>query len=204
MSESMSPSRGSGRKRGLTFEWRCADTCRMHSPWKSEHASARRSDERERGQALVEFALIAPLFLVLVVGIIQFGIGLNYWLDLNRIANQGARWAAVDKYPNCDGVVTTAGCVTPTLVSYLESEPVSGGLQPNASICFERPTGVLPVAPLPAVSSQVGQPVSVEVGTRFTFLPILDLATVTLRGKATMRLEQAPVVLRSQSVGWCP
>ena len=47
----------------------------------------------ESGQAMVEFALILVPLLILVVGIIQFGIGLNYWLDMNRVANQGARWA---------------------------------------------------------------------------------------------------------------
>jgi TadE-like protein len=195
MSGSMSPSRGSGRKRGLTFEWCRADKTRMHSPWKPEHAAAAPSDRsREHGQALVEFALIAPLFLLLVVGIIQFGIGLNYWLDLNRIANQGARWAAVDKYPNCNGTVGSVGCrTTPdeTLVSYLESEPVSGGLQPNAIICFE----TTPV---------VGQAVTVRVESPFTFLPIMDLGTITLRGRATMRIEQTPAVLQSQGVVACP
>ena len=185
MSKSMRPSQGRPIKQGLTFECGRADKRRMHSPWKLPHA------RRESGQALVEFALIAPLFLVLVVGIIQFGIGLNYWLDLNRIANQGARWAAVDKYPDCDGVVGSPGCVTPTLVDYLESEPVSGGLQPTATICFE----TTPV---------VGQAVTVRVESPFTFLPIMDLGTITLRGKATMRIEQAPAVLQSQGVVACP
>ena len=31
---------------------------------------------------MVEFALILVPLLILVVGIIQFGIGLNYWLDI--------------------------------------------------------------------------------------------------------------------------
>ena len=51
---------------------------------------------RESGQATVEFALILFPLLLLVAGIIWFGIGLNYWLDMQRIANQGARWAAVE------------------------------------------------------------------------------------------------------------
>ena len=37
--------------------------------------------------------------MMVVAGIICFGIGLNYWLDMNRVANQGARWAAVDNWP---------------------------------------------------------------------------------------------------------
>jgi hypothetical protein len=167
----------------------------MHSPWSLRRAPAQTPDSREGGQALVEFALIAPLFLLLVVGIIQFGIGLNYWLDLNRIANQGARWAVVDKYPDCNGTVGSAGCSSPnTLVAHLESEPVSGGLQPTATICFEPG----------ALQGQVGQPLTVRVESDFTFLPIMDLGTITLRGKATMRIEQDPAVLRSQGVVVCP
>ena len=134
MSGNMGPSRGSGRKRGLTFESRSADKGAMDSSWNSPRArrgGARRS--RERGQALVEFALIAPLFLLIVVGIIQFGIGLNYWLDLNRIANQGARWAVVDTdRAATEPVLDRRRCAPPTRSrSYLESQAVSGGLKPD-------------------------------------------------------------------------
>jgi TadE-like protein len=190
-----------------------ADKSRMRSTSRSGAAPAKAAADvparpRESGQALVEFALIAPLFLLLVVGIIQFGIGLNYWLDLNRIANQGARWAVTDRYPGCDGTPGSTGCRTApdeTLKTQLESEPVSGGLTPEASICFERATGVLPTDPLPDdASTQVGQPIRAQVTTKFTFLPILDLGEFDLVGTATMRIEQPPLVLRSQSVGWCP
>ena len=50
---------------------------------------------------------------MIVVGIIQFGVGLNFWLDLQRIANQGARWAAVD----CGQSATNPGidpCIAPS------------------------------------------------------------------------------------------
>jgi hypothetical protein len=175
----------------------------MRSPWATvtlPSTAAPAADRRragERGQALVEFALIAPLFLLIVVGIIQFGIGLNYWLDLNRIANQGARWAVVNKYPNCNGDSTTTGCQAPnTLKAYLESSPVSGGLRPTATICFEP-------AVSPASPGQVGQPVTVRVESDFTFMPIMDLGKIRLKGKATMRLEQTPTVLQAQGVPNC-
>ena len=51
---------------------------------------------------MVEFALILFPLLLIVAGIIQFGIALNYWLDMQRIANQGARWAAVELHAVCD------------------------------------------------------------------------------------------------------
>ena len=49
---------------------------------------------------MVEFALILFPLLMVVAGIIYFGIGLNYWLDMNRVANQGARQAAVNNWPS--------------------------------------------------------------------------------------------------------
>ena len=58
-----------------------------------------RRKNNESGQAMVEFALILFPLLLIVVGVIQFGIGLNYWLDMQRIANQGARWASVNCGP---------------------------------------------------------------------------------------------------------
>jgi hypothetical protein len=194
MQGSMSPGRGSGKRRGLTFGSSAADKAAMGSSWDSRQAQARVDRSRERGQALVEFALIAPLFLLIVVGIIQFGIGLNYWLDLNRIANQGARWAVVNKYPGCDGVPSNCPPSTAgdTLEQHLEKQPVSGGLNADVTICFEGNSGV------------VGQPVSVRATHSFNFLAIMDLAPITLRGKATMRIEQPPAVLQAQGVVKCP
>jgi TadE-like protein len=137
----------------------------------------------ERGQALVEFALIAPLFLMIVFGIIQFGVGLNYWLDLQRIANQGARWAAVNAYPNCPVEGPAAPC-SPTLQEYLVSEPVSGGLKPTVSVCFEQmsePTGAV-----------IGDPVTVHLNSDFKLLPLIGIGRVNLKAEATMRIERQP------------
>ncbi len=49
----------------------------------------------ERGQSLVEFALIAPLFLVLVFAIVDFGMGFQAWITVTNSAREGARLAAV-------------------------------------------------------------------------------------------------------------
>lgn len=139
---------------------------------------------RERGQVLVEFALLAPLLLLIVVGIIQFGVALNYWLDLQRIANQGARWAVVNAYPGCPRTGPDAPC-SPTLQAYLASAPVSGGLNPDTVICFEEQSG----APSGAT---VGDPVTVRLTFEFDFVPIVGVGTLDLTGAATMRVEQKP------------
>jgi hypothetical protein len=49
----------------------------------------------------------------------------------------------------------------------------------------------------------VGQPVRVTATHKFNFLAIMDMAPITLRGKATMRIEQPPTVLLAQGVNTC-
>ena len=53
----------------------------------------------ERGVALVEFALVAPILLVILLGILDFGKAFNYWIDQTQLASAGARWAVVDAAP---------------------------------------------------------------------------------------------------------
>jgi Flp pilus assembly protein TadG len=55
-----------------------------------------RRDRRRRGQALVEFALVVPLFLLLLAGMIDFGLGLNASIAVSNAAREGARLGAVD------------------------------------------------------------------------------------------------------------
>ena len=40
---------------------------------------------------MVEFAIVLPLLLLLIVGLIEFGITFNSWLTLNDVAAAGAR-----------------------------------------------------------------------------------------------------------------
>jgi Flp pilus assembly protein TadG len=52
---------------------------------------SRRRPGRGRGQALTEFALVVPLFLLLVAGMIDFGLGLNASITVSNAAREGAR-----------------------------------------------------------------------------------------------------------------
>jgi hypothetical protein len=47
----------------------------------------------QRSQGMVEFALIAPVILLLTFGIIDFGRGLYFYITLQQAANEGARVA---------------------------------------------------------------------------------------------------------------
>ena len=49
----------------------------------------------EKGQALVEFALLVPIFLLLLFAIIDFGMGFYSWITVTNAAREGARLGVV-------------------------------------------------------------------------------------------------------------
>lgn len=51
--------------------------------------------KRQRGQAVVEFAIVLPFFLFLVFGIIYFGFLFKDYITLSNVARSSAREAAV-------------------------------------------------------------------------------------------------------------
>lgn len=72
-------------------------------------ATPRRLIRGGRGQSLVEFALVLPILLIMIFGIIDFGMGLRSYISLTNATREGARFAAVGNpagtYPaDCDGV----------------------------------------------------------------------------------------------------
>lgn len=62
----------------------------------------KKSNPRERGASLVEFALIAPFLLLLLLGIVEFGYLFGQFNEVRHAAREGARYAAVS-YPDLDG-----------------------------------------------------------------------------------------------------
>jgi Flp pilus assembly protein TadG len=158
--------------------------------------------DRESGQATVEFALILFPLLMVVTGIIYFGIGLNYWLDMNRIANQGARWAVVNNWaPEClrtDATCTTTPACTASsrtkvkLQDTLKCMAISRGLQ----------NGVLVDICYPNTTNNAGDPVRVRLRQPYKFF-FLDSVGITLTAKATMRLEQPPTMSKITADGAC-
>jgi Flp pilus assembly protein TadG len=51
----------------------------------------------ERGQTMVEFTLVLPVLMVVLFGIIQFGITFNNYVALTDAVRAGARTAAVSR-----------------------------------------------------------------------------------------------------------
>jgi Flp pilus assembly protein TadG len=86
----------------------------------------RRTIHRQDAQSLVEFALIVPMLLILLFGIVDFGLGLRAYISVASATREGARFASVGNTPGtfsaggsgeCNGITitTTVGKVCGTI-----------------------------------------------------------------------------------------
>jgi Flp pilus assembly protein TadG len=164
---------------------------------KSISRQVRRLVEEERAVALTEFALVAPLLFLVLFGMIDFGKGINYWIDETHLASEGARIVVVSggssTVPgNCASGAAPATGTTylQTLANYVQcqadtKELLTGGsssVPTKASVCIRFPLG-----------KSVGQPVDVKVTANYDWLPFIGnnigLTQTPIAGQATERLE---------------
>lgn len=133
----------------------------------------------EDGQTLVEFALILPILLVLVIGIFDFGSAFNSKNDLNFLANTAARYAEVNSCAAC-----TPG--PNGIANYVKSTADTSQLGGSLAITFCLPNG----------TSGIGDPLQVSASAPFNWLganlPGLPSGLTTLKSTVTVRILQSP------------
>jgi Flp pilus assembly protein TadG len=138
----------------------------------------------EEGVALVEFALILPVLALLLFGMLDFGKTFNYWIDETHLANEGARWAAVNKNPASSG----------SLQEYIRSQATTPELRNGGTASVADPVRVC--IEFPAGTANVGDPVRVTVSANYRWLAVIaqrtSITQTTVTGAATMRLEAKP------------
>jgi len=133
---------------------------------------------------MAEFALVAPVLVLLIVGMLVFGRLFFYWIEANHVANETARWAVVDNNPYdqaCELAVDktdTPGCQT--LQQHARSS-ATVEFKNKAKVCISFPGKDFSTV-------TVGDPVQVKVRVPVTFFGIFNLR-LTLRGTSTMRME---------------
>ena len=136
----------------------------------------------EGGVALVEFALVLPLLLLLLFGMLDFGRAFNYWIDSTHLANEGARWAVVNKNPG-----------TGTLQQYIQQQADTEELRSGGTDAVPDPLQVCVTFPNGEV---VGEPVKVTANVTYHWLPFLGkrlgILDTTVSGSSVMRLEAVP------------
>jgi len=92
-----------------------------------------RSAARDRGAAAVELALLLPVLLLLVFGIIDFGRALNAQITLTQAAREGARIAALGESNVVSGTQAAATGLSPVAVT-VTSCPAGAGTGVNAVV----------------------------------------------------------------------
>jgi hypothetical protein len=140
----------------------------------------RRACAREDGQALVELAFVLPILLLLVFGIVRFGLALNSANDETHLANEVARYATVNENPAC----TKAPCAS-GLAAWGKSQADSSALK-GQTLCIKFPEN-----PSTRTRKQLGDPVEVVLKGTFKWVPVLKVGPAITR-KAVMRLETTP------------
>jgi hypothetical protein len=136
----------------------------------------RRGLKEERGTSLVEFALVLPVLILILFGLLDAGKAFNYANDQTHLAAEGARWAVVNTNPGGG-----------TLQEYILDQADTDELQSLAEVCISFPTN-----PETGSSGQVGDPVVVTVKSDYDWLPFLPMTPIQINRSATMRLEALP------------
>jgi Flp pilus assembly protein TadG len=121
--------------------------------------------------AAVEFAVVAPVFLLMVFGMIEYGRMVMVYQVITNASREGARAAVLD------GATTSS--VTASVNSYMTSALISGQ--------------TVTVSPNPPSTAQYGDPVTVTVSIPFSqvsWLPSpMYLGSKTLAAATVMRRE---------------
>lgn len=135
----------------------------------------RRMAKSVRGQAMVEFALVAPLLMMLVIGVFEFGRAWNVYQVITEAARAGARAA----------VVADASVTQDSVIATITHDLTRAGLNPSGldvSVTGWRAGTGTPAS------------VSIQYPYRFVFLrPFMGWtsaeAAITLKTAFTMRNE---------------
>ena len=148
----------------------------------------------QRGAAAVEFALVVPLLLVLLFGVMQFGWLMNSYLMVNQSTSSGSRLFSTQRgYDNpCTAAFTAVTSAAPGLTAAnitmscsvngaAACSTCSGGSCANDAACKTQ------------LSSNAGNPATITVSYAFTSLipnalPALNMPT-ELSATATDRVQ---------------
>jgi len=145
--------------------------------------------KKEKGAAAVEFALILPIIIMIVFGIVYFGPVYNNWIAITHAARDGARLLAIKAKFDADGNIDSDGEFTDerlvknienNLPEYVKNGSYWGALE-NINIEVNNP-----------YSNIIGDEVSVEVNGEFILnIPLVfENKTVTISKEVFMRQEQ--------------
>jgi Flp pilus assembly protein TadG len=141
----------------------------------------------DRGQAIIEFAMVLPFIAALILIFVSFGKAVYYYIELTHAANIGAREASVNLprtgQPLPGGDTSIKDYICNQFGSGSELFKGSGTVSAaDVNISYPDSASTTPRA--------VGEPIKVNVSTDYSWFPFMHLGTFTITGSATMRIEQ--------------
>ncbi|MFV2063684.1 MAG: TadE/TadG family type IV pilus assembly protein [Chloroflexota bacterium] len=135
-------------------------------------------ERHEHGQSLVEFALILPVFFLLVAGMFDFGLGIYSDLTLVNASREGARLGVIDP-GNTAAIESRVRAMANNL----------DGSKMTVTIKCERPSG----STFGSCSNPMWQPgdaTLVTVDYKYSmFFPLLFGTEIPLSSETRMRIE---------------
>ncbi|MGN6681446.1 MAG: TadE/TadG family type IV pilus assembly protein [Streptosporangiaceae bacterium] len=121
------------------------------------------SKARDRGAAAIEFALLFPLLMLIVFGIIDFGRALNAQITLTQAAREGARLDALGE-PNVQSQTQAAATgLSPVTVQVTACPPgaaPTANAEVDVSYQFNFVTPIGAIAGLLGGSGGLGSPIT--------------------------------------------
>lgn len=157
----------------------------------------------EAGQSLAEFALVIPVFLVLVLGMFDFGRVVWANSALSNAAREGARYAIVrggSPTSRCpvgppSGIVVipgaTSSCPYPSpskqgIVTTVLEHAIAAGSNVRVDVCYG--SSCAGSTDAPGASNARGTPVTVSASStvQLTAASLLGLSSVEVNARSTM------------------
>ncbi len=120
--------------------------------------------KNNKGQSLVEFTMILPLVLLILMGILTFGIMLNTYLTLSHISKEGARMGALGE-SDADIIakmIDISSALDHTRLD-IEINPVQGSRSSGDTVTVSSEYQFQVIVPI--ISNIVGDVVSLEAQT---------------------------------------
>jgi TadE-like protein len=155
--------------------------------------------QRTRGQALVEFALVAPIFILLFMGIIEFGRFVLAYEALNNATREGARYAIVHgSSSNCPSGPMPGGGTSPSACAdasgmAVQNQVLRYGFTLKLSTSS---AGVIPPCPTPGTNQVAvcwqnldnarGHSVTVTANYTFSTIVPLPIPPISMTGRSTL------------------
>ena len=132
----------------------------------------RKLDRGDSGAAVVEFALLLPLLLLLVLGILDFGRVYNAQITLTQAAREGARYAALKTGDPVARTTTAASPLTVVTATVQQACPASPGPTDTATVRATKTINDAAYSALSSIANRFGGGIS---------------SSITITGTATMR-----------------